>query len=271
MNNYHNINFKSVGDNILLNKIYTSIYEYGTEYIENPITMVIGGSRMCAYPDDDSDWDVFCIFQSPTVSLLGLQKPQFEILTPKVTIENRRLSIRGEEVEQIFNKMLDGNIKFLEKIYSPLIVMDNNHLDNFRILALTTVSQKTFKNYFEKIHKDINCYYATKEVKPLLYAYRRSMTVYLLSQISKVIVDSTKLKEYFPKTYLQELIDAKICKKYFNKDTNALEDINNWLNKTKNSINKIPHNPTDETIAILNKYLLNLREQDLLINKNLSI
>jgi len=259
------------GGKYLVNEIYNSIYDYCIKYIQNPLTMVIGGSRMCAYPDEDSDWDVLCIFQSPTVCLSGQLKPAFEILTPKSTIEDRRLSIRGEEVEQIFNKMLDGNIKFLEKIYSSLIVMDNNQLKIFRSFALNTVSQKTFNKYFEKIHKDIEFYNTTKEIKPLLYAYRRSMSAYLLSQSSKVIVDSIALKEYFPKTYLEELIEAKIYKKSFDKDTEALEDITNWLNKIKNNLDKFPAQPTDEIIDILDKYLLNLRKQDLLINKNLSI
>ncbi|MEH7176533.1 DNA polymerase beta superfamily protein [Neobacillus vireti] len=238
-----------------------SFTNYALKYIENPLFMVVAGSRMYGFNDEDSDWDVYAVFIHPSINLFRLEKPASDFITPERSLYKRKVSVKVEEVEQVFNKIICGNMKTFERIYSHIVTMRTDHYHEIRKLGKYFFTQKLVENYLENIELFLVKYQEQKNIKFLIYALRSSMTANILVKTKVFTLNLQQIYKLYPNTNLKELVDAKINKKTFNNIYNVLKEVEKLKTETIGLLKNLPKEANERNINSLNDYLVSLRLQ----------
>lgn len=134
---------------VWIKKSHRSFTNYALKYIENPLLMVITGSRMYGFNDEESDWDVFAVSAQPSVKFFELDKPVTDFLTPERMLYNRRVSVKVQDIERVFRNLIDGDMKTFERLLSPLVTMRTEGYYQIKRLAKKCVTQKLIRDYLE--------------------------------------------------------------------------------------------------------------------------
>jgi hypothetical protein len=142
----------------------------------------VTGSHYYGFPSRDSDVDLKGIHLAPARALLGLRQPAqtHDVLRVFEEVEH---DLTTNEAGQALGLLLRGNGNMLERILSPIQLVEGSDLDELRELARGAVAKvfsKHYRGYFAGMVRE----HAASEVpraKTLLYAYRVALTgVHLL-------------------------------------------------------------------------------------------
>jgi len=228
--------------------------------------MVVTGSRMYGFHGEDSDWDVYSVFVQPSVDLFSLRKPRKEFMTPERQLLNKLVSVKAEEIERFFNRVVNGDMKAIERVFSPVITMKTHHLNEIRKITKKLITQQTIESYLNNIEGLIDLFYETKDAKYLLYALRATLTADILARTKYYVLECGSLKKYYDSSNLDRLILAK--KNNFKMEHLESSLINSTLdeiNRLKKIINlnkdKFPAEPSSNTINKVNEHIISLRLQ----------
>jgi predicted nucleotidyltransferase len=244
-----------------------SFTNYALKYIENPLFMVVTGSRMYGFNDEESDWDVYAVFVHPSIDLFRLDKPISDKMTPERSLYNRVVSVKAEEAEQVIRKLIDGNMKTFERIFSPEVKMRTEHYYSFIRLSKRFFTQKLITSYLQVIDEDLQKYKDTKNIKYLIYALRSSMTADLLVRARQFTMQLKNIYPYYPDSILEELVAAKINNHTILDVEPAFREIEELKDHILSNKYKMPKKPKQQDINKMNEFLISLRLQ-YLFSKN---
>ena len=106
----------------------------------------ITGSHFYGFPSADSDVDMKGIHLAPTEQLLGLDKPQ-ESFDRLVIFEETEHDFTTHELSRALGLLLGGNGNLLERLLTPLQLVESEDVDALRELARGAISKRFIGHY----------------------------------------------------------------------------------------------------------------------------
>jgi predicted nucleotidyltransferase len=147
----------------------------------------------------------------PLRAVVGLSPPADE------TVE-RKLDLAGVEVEWVSHDLgkylrllVKNNGYVLEQIFSPLVVLGEDFLEELRPLARRCITRHHYHHYrgFLATQRKMLDKQEPKVVKTLLYAYRVVLTGIHLLRSGEVEANLPRLADLYGKPFLTDLIAQK--------------------------------------------------------------
>lgn len=249
-----------------IQRAHKSFTNYALKWIENPLFMVVTGSRMFGFHDEDSDWDVYCVHAIPSVEFFTITKPETGFVTPEAKIYNKKVSVKVEDVEHMFRRIMDGDMKTIERIFSPEVILKTEHLHSIRSISKQFINQDTLESYLQHVDKFLCLYDETNNIKYLLYALRTALTANLMVRTNLFVVRLGDLNAHYPQSNLLSLARAKQQHLLLD-DTNVIEttmhEIEASTRQTAELLPKFRPNRRQlrTKVGDLNRYLVSLRLQ----------
>lgn len=138
------------------------------------------GAHYYGFPSADSDLDLKGIHLAPTASMLGLAPPPdtHDVLEVFEAVEH---DLTTHEVQKALTLLLRGNGNVLERLMTPMQLVEGDDLEALRALAKGVLSKRFgahYRGYFGGMCRE---HAREPRAKSLLYAYRVALTgVHLL-------------------------------------------------------------------------------------------
>ncbi len=138
------------------------------------------GAHYYGFPSPDSDLDLKGIHLAPTPALLGLASPPdtHDVLEVFEKVEH---DLTTHEAHKALTLLLRGNGNVVERLMTPLQVVESEELEELRWLAQGSLSKRFgahYRGYFAGMVRE---HLRAPRAKSLLYAYRVALTgVHLL-------------------------------------------------------------------------------------------
>jgi len=174
------------------------------------LTCGITGSHHYGFPSPDSDIDIKAIHVSPTASRLGLSTPK-DAHDRLMDFEGVECDLTSNEVGQALRLLLRGNGNVLERILSPLRVLDAPEAAELRALATASLHRGFaghYRGFFQGLQREFDKAGANR-AKPLLYCYRVSLTGVHLLRTGELEADLTVLAPRYGLPDVAALIEHK--------------------------------------------------------------
>ncbi len=184
----------------------------GQDYAPRFVT--ISGAHLYGFPSPDSDVDLGGCHLLPLRAVVGLDLPE-------QTVE-RKLDWSGTEVELVSHDLgkylrllVKNNGYVLEQIFSPLVIMGGEFLDELRPLARRCITRHHYHHYrgFLATQRKFLARQEPKLVKTLLYSYRVVLTGIHLLRTGEVEAHLPRLGKEYHLAFLPELIAQKRAEK----------------------------------------------------------
>jgi predicted nucleotidyltransferase len=175
-----------------------------------PLFVTVSGAHLYGFPSPDSDVDLRGCHLLPLREVIGLDLPE-------QTIE-RKLDHRGVEVELVSHDLgkylrllVKNNGYVLEQIFSPLVVMGQQFLEELRPLARRCITRHHYHHYrgFLATQRKLLEKQRPRLLKTVLYAYRVVLTGIHLLRTGAVEAHLPYLADEYQQTFLRELIAQK--------------------------------------------------------------
>lgn len=148
----------------------------------------ITGAHLYGFPSPDSDLDLKGIHLCPLDDLLGLENPKdtHDALT---MFEGVECDLTTHEARKALGLLVKGNGNMIERIVSPLQLVQNPHVEELQALARQSVS-KRFWGHYRGFTKGMRREYDSKKrTKAALYVYRAALTGIHLLNSGEVVAD----------------------------------------------------------------------------------
>ncbi len=175
-----------------------------------PLFVTISGAHLYGFPSADSDVDLRGSHLLPLRDVIGL-------VLPEQTVE-RKLDRFGVEIELVSHDLgkylrllVKNNGYVLEQIFSPLVVIGKDFLDELRPLAQGCITRHHYHHYKGFLHtqRKLLDKQQPRILKTLLYAYRVVLTGVHLLRTGEVEPYLPRLAEEYRQSFLGELIARK--------------------------------------------------------------
>src|SRR6516225_7305498 len=180
----------------------------GQQY--RPLFVTVSGAHLYGFPSPDSDVDLRGAHLLPLREVVGLDLPD-------QTVE-RKLDLAGVEVELVSHDLgkylrllVTNNGYVLEQIFSPLVVMGQDLLDELRPLARRCITRHHYHHYrgFLATQRQLLAKQEPKIAKTVLYAYRVLLSGIHLLRAGEVEAHLPRLAQEYRRPFLSELIACK--------------------------------------------------------------
>lgn len=141
------------------------------------------GAHYYGFPSPDSDLDLKGVHLAPTPAMLGLAPPPdtHDVLRVFEGVEH---DLTTHEAQKALSLLLRGNGNVLERLMTPLQLVEGDDLDQLRHLARGALSKRFashYRGYFGGMCRE-HARAEAPQAKTLLYAYRVALTgVHLLA------------------------------------------------------------------------------------------
>ena len=168
----------------------------------------VTGSHMYGFPSADSDVDIKGIHLAPLTSVLGLDKPQ-EAYDRLEFFEDVEHDLTTHELSRALGLLLQGNGNVLERILTPIQIVESEDVDALRELARGAISKRFvghYRGFFKGCRREHEIH---RRAKTLLYSYRVALTG---AHLLKTGVLNANLVEIAPQHGFEsvlELVDVK--------------------------------------------------------------
>jgi predicted nucleotidyltransferase len=176
----------------------------------NPLFVTVSGAHLYGFPSPDSDVDLRGCHLLPLEAVVGIGPPK-ETLEWETDHHGTEVELVSHDVGKYFRLLLKNNGYILEQIFSPIVVLGRDFLDELRPLARCCVTRHHYHHYrgFYARQRKLIDMESPKRVKPILYAYRVLMTGIHLLRTGDVEANLPRLNEHFGLSFLDELIARK--------------------------------------------------------------
>lgn len=172
----------------------------------------VTGSHHYGFNSPDSDIDLKGIHLAPTRQLLGLGGPP-ETHDRLMVFEDVECDLTTHEAGKALNLLLRGNGNVIERIASPMQLVETDALAALRKLAKGAVSKRFFRHYagfFGGICRE-HAKAPAPTAKALLYAYRVALTGVHLLRTGEVEANLAVLAPRYGFEPALELVALKIA------------------------------------------------------------
>jgi predicted nucleotidyltransferase len=181
----------------------------GLDY--RPLFCTVSGAHLYGFPSPDSDVDLRRCHLLPLRDVVGIDVPPLT-LEHKAIYDGTEVELVSHEAGKYLRLLLRNNGYILEQIFSPIVVMGGEFLDELRPLARGRITRNHYYHYrgFFATQRKLIAKEEPKRAKPVLYAYRVLMTGINLLQTGEVEANLLRLNEHFRFGFLDELIARKV-------------------------------------------------------------
>ena len=223
--------------------------------------VTVSGAHIYGFPSPDSDVDLRGCHQLPLEAIVGLSMPNQTI--DRMEIRNGiEVDIVSHDIGKYLGLLVKNNGYILEQVFSPIVVMGQDFLDELRPIASRCITRNHFHHYrgFFNNQKKLIAKQETVTAKSVLYAYRVLATGIHLLNSGELITDLNWLAEELSLPDVPEMIQAKVAEKVafgFDVDEhlNRLDQLEIRMEKAF-SDSKLPEHPEREPV---NELLVRLR------------
>ncbi len=176
----------------------------------SPLFVTVSGAHLYGFPSPDSDIDLRGCHQLLLATVVGLTTPN--------STEERKLEHQGLEVELVSHDigkylrlLVKNNGYVLEQIFSPIVVMGQEFLEELRPLARRCITRHHYHHYrgFLATQRKLLEKQEPKQAKTLLYAYRVVLTGIHLLRTGEVEPNLPRLAEVYGLAFISDLIALK--------------------------------------------------------------
>ncbi len=176
-----------------------------------PLFVTVSGAHLYGFPSADSDVDLRGCHLLPLRDVVGLDLPN-QTLEHKVVHDGTEVELVSHDVGKYLGLLVHNNGYILEQIFSPIVVMGQEFLDELRPLARRCITRHHYHHYrgFYATQQKLIAKEEPKRAKPVLYAYRVLMTGIHLLRTGEVEANLLRLNEHFRFAFLDELIARKV-------------------------------------------------------------
>lgn len=180
----------------------------GLDY--RPLFVTVSGAHLYGFPSTDSDVDLRGCHQLPLRDVVGLDVPN-QTLEQKIDHDGTEVELVSHEVGKYLRLLVRNNGYILEQVFSPIVVLGQEFLDDLRPLARRCITRHHYHHYrgFYATQQKLIAKDKPKRAKPVLYAYRVLMTGIHLLRLGEVEANLLRLNEHFRLGFLDELIARK--------------------------------------------------------------
>jgi uncharacterized protein len=173
------------------------------------LVCAITGAHLYGFPSPDSDLDLKGIHLLSFEAMLGLN-PQTALHDRTEIFRDVECDLTTNEAAESLRLLLSGNGNMLERILSPLQVVESPDLEELRALAIGSLSRKFARHYsgfLKGMRREIG---NDPTVKGILYAYRVALTGIHLLRTGEVEPNVTVLAPlYRLAAIVNELVELK--------------------------------------------------------------
>lgn len=200
--------YKDHAVNLELWKTYISTLDL------RPLFVTVSGADLYGFPSPDSDVDLRGSHLLPLREVLGLLRVDEtrEISGIHAGIE---VDLVSHDAGKYLGLLTKNNGYILEQIFSPLVVMGEEFLDELRPLASRCITRHHYHHYrgFYATQRKLLEKEESKKAKSLLYAYRVLLTGIHLLRTGEVESNLVHLNESFRLPWIPDLIASKTAEK----------------------------------------------------------
>jgi len=184
----------------------------GLDY--SPRFVTVSGAHLYGFPSPDSDVDLRGCHQLPLRDIVGIDVPK-ETLDREIDHDGLEIDLVSHDVGKYLSLLVKNNGYILEQIFSPIVVLGQEFLDELRPLASRCITRHHYHHYrgFYATQRKLIEKEEPKRVKPILYAYRVLMTGIHLLRTGEVEANLPRLNEHFGLSFIGELIACKTVEK----------------------------------------------------------
>ena len=135
-----------------------------------------------------------------------------QTLEHKTVHDGTEVELVSHEAGKYLRLLVRNNGYILEQIFSPIVVLGQEFLDELRPLARRCITRHHYHHYrgFYATQRKLIAKEEPKRAKPVLYAYRVLMTGIHLLRTGEVEANLLRLNEQFRFGFLDELIARKV-------------------------------------------------------------
>lgn len=232
------------------------------------LLVVVSGAHLYGFPSADSDVDLRGTHLLPVPALLGLDTPK-QTVTRSWNDGGLEIDLVSHDLGKFISLLLQQNGNFLEQLFSPLVVWQTPWAEELRgLVQQGTIARHVYHAYtgyarsqWEMWQKEAEA--GPARLKPLLYAYRVSLTGVHLLRTGEVNASLTELAPVYGYSHLLELVAAKQQEKAavslpIDRHNAALADLQEQLHEA-HAVSHLPETPTNR--PALNDFLVRARLQ----------
>ena len=187
--------------------------------LAHPTLLVsVSGAHLYGFASADSDVALRGAHLLPIPALLGLAPPK-ETVTRTWDDAGLEIDLVSHDLGKFIRLLLEQNGNYLEQLYSPLVVVDSPWAEELRELVKQgTIARHVYHAYAGyargqwKMWRE-EAQSGAPRLKPLLYAYRVSLTGRHLLRTGEVNANLAELAPVYGYGHLLELIAAKQAEK----------------------------------------------------------
>lgn len=175
-----------------------------------PLFATISGAHLFGFASADSDVDIRGSFVLPIDKVIGLETTEDSWQTTRV-VDGLEVDWAAYDIAKFIKMMLnkDGNV--LEQLYSPLIVVGGEWLEELRSLGESCVGRYLY-HYYRGYYNN-ECKMMAKAgatARSVLYAYRAMLTGIHVLEAGRVEAQLPVLIESYDVEGVNELITIKV-------------------------------------------------------------
>jgi len=177
--------------------------------------ITVSGAHLYGFPSEDSDVDLRGCYTLPLEDLVGLRRP-VETRDHKLDLAGREVELVAHEAGKYLRLLCKHNGYILEQIFSPLVVLGQDFLDQLRPLAQRCVTRNCYRHYRGFVQTQLKLLEKeeVKKAKTLLYAYRVLLSGIHLLRTGEVQANIVALNREFCLPFIDELIARKQAKEH---------------------------------------------------------
>jgi predicted nucleotidyltransferase len=187
-----------------------SLAAWARERLAEPLFVTVSGAHLYGFPSADSDIDLRGCHRLPLAAIVGLRTPT-ETVEGKTILNGIETELVSHDIGKYLRLLSKHNGYVLEQIFSPLVILGQEFLDELRPLAARCVTRHCYHHYrgFVQTQKKMLDKEPVKKAKTLLYAYRVLLTGIHLLRTGEVQANIIELNRVFQLPFLEELIQRK--------------------------------------------------------------
>lgn len=226
----------------------------------------VGGAHLYGFPSPDSDVDLRGCHVLPARGLLGLHPPK-PTASRTWTVDGVEIDLVSHDLVKFVVLLLQPHGNYLEQLFSPLVVVDTPWAEELRSLARQgAISRRAYQPYAgyarsQWLQWRKQAVAGPAPLKPLLYAYRVSLTGIHLLRTGQVNASLAELAPAYGYGHLLALIAAKTSEQAalalpVDEHDAALARLHEELAAARDT-SPLPPEPTNE--AALDDFVLRVR------------
>jgi predicted nucleotidyltransferase len=185
------------------------------DFVAHPLLFAsVSGAHLYGFDSPDSDVDLRGCHILPVTDFIGLDEPRLT-LDRMALVDGVEVDLVSHDLKKYVTLLIRQNGNYLEQLFSPLMVVDSPQAAELRHLVrqgnIARHVYHAYAAYAKGKHQEwrADALKGEGRLKPLLYAYRVSLTGVHLLRTGEVNANLAELAPVYGYVHLLDLIAAK--------------------------------------------------------------